>query len=145
MEVTKVITDTKKCVLIIDNAQPTGIIANTASVLSITLGKEIEGIVSHDVYDKQGEKHLGITQMPIPILGASRDKIKEIRRNLLSHGTEEFVMVDFSNIAQQSKTYDNYESVMLMADENDIHYIGIAICGDKKMINKATGNLSLIR
>lgn len=145
MEATKTVTDTKKCVLIIDNTQPAGIIANTASVLSITLGKEIEGIVSHDVYDKQGEKHLGITQMPIPILGTSRDKIKEIRQKLLSLGMEGLVMVDFSNIAQQSKTYDNYETAMLTSDENDIYYIGIGICGDKKTINKATGNLSLIR
>lgn len=145
MEATKTVTDTKKCVLIIDNTQPAGIIANTASVLSITLGKEIEGIVSHDVYDKQGEKHLGITQMPIPILGTSRDKIKEIRQKLLSLGMEGLVMVDFSNIAQQSKTYDNYETAMLTSDENDIYYIGIGICGDKKTINKATGNLSLIK
>jgi len=135
----------KKCVLIIDNTQPTGIIANTASVLSITLGKQIDGIVSHDIYDKQGEKHLGITQMPIPILGTSRDRIKEIRKNILSLKSEDLVLVDFSNIAQQSKTYDNYESVMLSTDENEIEYVGIAICGDKKIVNKATGNLSLIR
>ncbi|WP_071146517.1 DUF2000 domain-containing protein [Bacteroides ihuae] len=145
MEDIKTIAETKKCVLIIDKAQPIGIIANTASVLSITLGKQIEGIVSHDVYDKQGDKHLGITQMPIPVLGASDDKIKEIRHKLLSLDLEELVMVDFSNIAQQSKTYDNYEKVMLMTEENDIRYIGIGICGDKKVINKATGNLSLIR
>lgn len=139
------ITDSKKCVLIIDNTLPTGIIANTASVLSITLGKQIEGIVSHDVYDKQGEKHLGITQMPIPILGASCDKIKEIRRSLISSNTEGLVLVDFSNIAQQSKTYDHYESVMLVTDGDDINYMGIGICGDRKVINRATGNLSLIR
>ena len=138
-------TISKKCVLIIDNAQPTGIIANTASVLSITLGKEVDGIVSHDIYDKQGEKHMGITQMPIPILGTSRDRIKEIRKHLLSLDTTDLILVDFSNIAQQSKTYDNYESVMLTTDENEIEYVGIAICGDKKIVNKATGNLSLIR
>ncbi|WP_307450428.1 MULTISPECIES: DUF2000 domain-containing protein [Chryseobacterium] len=135
----------KKCVLIIDHTQPTGIIANTASVLSITLGKCTENIIGHDVYDRQGEKHPGITQIPIPILGATADKIKEIRKNILSLPIEDMVVVDFSDIAQQSKTYDHYESTMLMADENHIRYIGIALYGDKKIINKATGNLSLIR
>ena len=137
--------ESKKCVLIIDNTQPTGIIANTASVLSISLGRQLNHIVGQDVYDKQGEKHAGITQMPIPILGASPEKIKEIRRHLLSLQIEDFVIVDFSDIAQKSKTYDHYETELLATDEIDIRYIGIAVYGDKKNINKATGNLSLIR
>ena len=45
----------------------------------MTLGCRVSNIVSHDVYDKQGERHLGITQLPIPILGASQEKIKELR------------------------------------------------------------------
>ena len=77
---TKILSNaTHKCVLVIDNAQPTGIVANIASVLSMTLGCRVSNIVSHDVYDKQGERHLGITQLPIPILGASQEKIKELR------------------------------------------------------------------
>ena len=137
--------DTKKCVLVIDNEQPIGMVANTASVLSITLGKQVEGMVSHDIYDKQGEKHLGITQMPIPILGASKEQIKEIRKRLLSAEENELLLVDFTNIAQQAKTYENYESQMLETTEDSIQYIGIGIYGDKKKINKTTGNLSLIR
>lgn len=136
---------THKCVLIIDNAQPTGIVANIASVLSMTLGNKVDNIVSHDVYDKQGEKHLGITQLPIPILGAAPDKIKDIRKNLLALDIEDFVLVDFSTIAQHSKTYDEYELEMQKADEDELHYIGIGICAEKKVINKSTGNLSLIR
>ncbi len=134
-----------KCVLIIDNAQPTGIIANTASVLSITIGNHVKGMVSHDVYDKQGDKHIGITQIPIPILGATSEKIKEIRKHLFSLNSEDIIVVDFSDIAQRSKTYEQYESVMQNIDENDIRYIGIGIFGNKKIINKVTGNLSLIR
>ena len=127
---TKILSNaTHKCVLVIDNAQPTGIVANIASVLSMTLGCRVSNIVSHDVYDKQGERHLGITQLPIPILGASQD----------------LVLVDFSTIAQQSRTYDEYEREMYSANEDDLHYVGIGICAEKKAINKATGSLSLIR
>jgi hypothetical protein len=64
METKNLSSATHKCVLVIDNAQPTGIVANIASVLSMTLGCKVNNIVSHDVYDKQGEKHLGITQLP---------------------------------------------------------------------------------
>lgn len=145
MNHTGVSIESKKCVLVIDSTQPTGIIANTSSVLSITLGQQLGSIIGQDVYDKQGEKHPGITQIPIPILGASPEKIKEIRRQLLTLPAEDMVIVDFSDIAQKSRTYDQYENVMRATDENDIRYIGIAIYGDKKVINKATGNLSLIK
>ena len=101
METKNLSSATHKCVLVIDNAQPTGIVANIASVLSMTLGCKVNNIVSHDVYDKQGEKHLGITQLPIPILGASQEKIKEIRKLFNSLKIEELVLVDFSTIAQQ--------------------------------------------
>ena len=145
METKTLSTATHKCVLVIDSTQPTGVVANIASVLSMTLGNKVSNIVSHDVYDKQGVKHLGITQLPIPILGASQDKIKEIRKHLLTLDSKELVLVDFSTVAQHAKTYEEYESVMLETEDADLHYIGIGICAEKKIVNKSTGNLSLIR
>ena len=136
---------THKCVLIIDNTQPTGIVANIASVLSMTLGSKVNHIVSYDVYDKSGEKHLGITQLPVPILGTSPDRIKEIYCRFRSLRTDNSVLVDFSTIAQQAKTYEEYEKAMAEAGNDDLAYIGIGICAEKKVVNKLTGNLSLIR
>lgn len=136
---------THKCVLVIDNAQPAGVIANIASVLSMTLGCKVSRIVSHDVCDKQGNNHLGITQLPVPILGASPEKIKEIRRHLYALENNELVLVDFSTIAQHARTYEEYEQAMAQTDECDLHYVGIGVCAEKKIVNKATGNLCLIR
>lgn len=113
METETLSTATHKCVLIIDNTQPTGIVANIAGVLSMTLGNRVCNIVSHDVYDKQGERHLGITQLPISILGASQEKIKEIRKRLLSLGAKDLILVDFSTVAQQAKTYQE----LLLSDK----------------------------
>ena len=136
---------THKCGVVIDHGQPTGIVANIASVLSMTLGCKVGNIVSHDVYDKQGERHLGITQLPIPILGASQERIKELYRHFLSLGAEDLVLVDFSTIAQQARTYDEYEQALSEAEEDELHYIGIGVCAEKKVVNKATGNLSLLK
>lgn len=139
-------TATHKCVLIIDPSQPVGIVANIASVLSVTLGNKIANMVSHDVYDSRGERHLGITRLPIPILGALPEEIKEIRKRLLQAvGADGLVLVDFSTIAQHSKTYEEYERAMGCAGEDDLRYIGIGVCAEKKVINKSTGNLRLIR
>ncbi|WP_237043843.1 DUF2000 family protein [Phocaeicola dorei] len=55
------------------------------------------------------------------------------------------VLVDFSTVAQQAKTYEEYEQGMRETDEADLCYMGIGIYAEKRIINKATGNLSLIR
>ena len=50
----------EKCVMVIDENLPTGIIANTAAILGITLGKKRPYVVGCDVEDQSGGGHLGI-------------------------------------------------------------------------------------
>ena len=40
-----------KCVMIIDQDLPVGLIANTAAVLALTIGHRIDGIIGEDVTD----------------------------------------------------------------------------------------------
>lgn len=42
----------EKCVMIIDERLPLGIIANTAAIMGITLGKQMPEVVGANVYDK---------------------------------------------------------------------------------------------
>lgn len=42
----------EKCVMVIDETLPTGLIANTAGIMGITLGKEMPDTVGPDVTDK---------------------------------------------------------------------------------------------
>ena len=58
----------EKCVMVIDGALPTGVIANTAAILGVTLGKRQPDAVGPDVTDKGGRLHLGIVALPVPIL-----------------------------------------------------------------------------
>ena len=48
-----------------------GIIANTAAVMGITLGKAMPELVGADVRDESGHTHLGIIEFPVPILRGS--------------------------------------------------------------------------
>ncbi|MBS5047974.1 MAG: DUF2000 domain-containing protein [Firmicutes bacterium] len=48
-----------------------GIIANTAAVMGITLGKAMPEVVGADVRDESGHTHLGIIEFPVPILRGS--------------------------------------------------------------------------
>ena len=57
--------------VVYDEELPLGIIANTAAVMGITLGKAIPEVVGADVRDESWHTHLGIIEFPVPILRRS--------------------------------------------------------------------------
>lgn len=135
----------EKCVMIIDENLPLGIIANTAAIMGITLGKEMPEVVGTDVYDKTDNKHLGIIEFPVPILRGNADSIKAIREKLYEPEFLDLTVVDFSDLAQGCKTYDEFIGKMKVVSEDGLNYFGVAICGAKKKVNKLTGSMALLR
>ncbi len=134
----------KKCVMVIDEHLPLGIIANTAAIMGITLGKKMPEAVGADVTDKTGNEHLGIIEFPVPILKGNAESIKAIREKLYEPGFSDLTAVDFSDLAQGCKTYDEFIDKMKEASEIDLNYFGIAIFGAKKKVNKLTGSMPLL-
>lgn len=132
-----------KCVVVIDEALPLGLAVNTATVLALTLGHRIEVLVGPDVIDGSAHVHAGITTLPIPILKAQGAVIKTIRQQATVKNN--LFVVDFSDIAQRSKTYQDYTQQMAAQTSPHIEYLGVALYGEKKVINKLTGNLPLLR
>lgn len=135
----------KKCVMIIDENLPLGIIANTAAIMGITLGKKMPEVVGADVYDRTGNEHLGIIEFPVPILKGNADIIKTIREKLYEPDFSDLTVVDFSDLAQGCKTYDEFIEKMKKVSEIDLQYLGIAICGARKKVNQLTGSMGLLR
>src|SRR5437763_16253947 len=95
-----------KCVLVIDEELPIGLAANTATVLSITLGRRIETIVGPDVIEASEKVHTGITWLPMPILEAQADSIEAIRQQAANNGG--LLVGDVSHIAQRERNYRGY-------------------------------------
>lgn len=135
----------EKCVMIIDESLPLGIIANTAAIMGITLGKMMPEVVGADVVDQSGNEHLGIIEFPVPILRGNTEILKEIREKLYQPEYEELTVVDFSDLAQSCKTYDEFIEKMGQEQAETLNYLGIAICGPKKKVNKLTGSMGLLR
>lgn len=135
----------EKCVMVIDEGLPLGIIANTAAILGITLGKKLPEAVGEDVTDRSGNEHLGIIQFPVPILRGSPEAIRQIREALYQPGFQDMTAVDFSDLAQGCKTYDEFIEKMGHAPEDALRYFGVAICGPKKKVNQLTGSMPLLR
>jgi len=135
----------EKCVMVIDEHLPLGIIANTAAIMGITLGKKMPEVVGADVYDKSENEHLGIIEFPVPILKGNAENIKTIREKLYAEEFSDLTVVDFSDLAQGCKTYDEFIEKMKDVSEADLNYFGVAICGSKKKVNKLTGSIPLLR
>ena len=135
----------EKCVMVIDEHLPLGIIANTAAIMGITLGKKMPEVVGADVTNKTGKEHLGIIEFPVPILKGNAESIKTIRERLYEPDFSDLTVVDFSDLAQGCKTYDEFTEKMKEVSEIDLNYFGIAICGSKKKVNKLTGSMPLLR
>ena len=135
----------EKCVMIIDESLPLGLIANTAAILGVTLGRTRPEVVGADVLDQSGHLHLGIIEFPIPVLKGSPETIKTIRERLYQPEFQELTVVDFSDLAQGCKTYDEFIEKMGRAPEDTLRYFGIAVCGAKKQVNQLTGSIPLLR
>lgn len=135
----------EKCVMVIDEELPLGLIANTAAIMGITLGQKLPEVVGADVSDQSGHVHLGIIEFPVPILKAGPEAIKALRERLYQPEFQDVTAVDFSDLAQSCKTYDEFIGKMAMAAEPELQYFGVALCGAKKKINKLTGSMPLLR
>lgn len=135
----------EKCVIVLDENLPLGLVANTAAILGITLGKMLPEVVGADVLDRSGKPHLGIIEFPVPVLRGSSEVIRGIREKLYRPEFQELTAVDFSNLAQGCKTYDEFLEKMGQVPEDALQYLGVAICGVKKKVNQLTGSMPLLR
>ncbi len=133
--------ESEKCVMILDEKLPSGVVANVAAILGVTLGQRRPEVVGRDVVDGDGDTHAGIIQFPIPILRASSEQLRGIRERLDGSLTA----VDFSDLAQGCRTYAEYIAGMAGTSERQLNYLGLALCGDRKRINRLTGSLPLLR
>lgn len=135
----------EKCVVVLDGELPLGLLANTAAILGITLGKELPEAVGPGVRDRSGREHLGIVEFPVPVLRSTPEGIRALRERLYEPGFQELTAVDFSDVAQSCKTYGEFMERMGEVPEGDLRYLGLALCGARKQVDRLTGSLPLLR
>lgn len=135
----------EKCVMILDGGLPAGVVANTAAVMGVTMGMKLPDVVGEDVSDGAGRRHAGIVQFPIPILKGSPEILAALREKLYKPEYAGLTVVDFSELAQGCRTYGEFTQKMAACPPEDLRYMGLALCGDKKAVSSLTGNLPLLR
>lgn len=97
-----------KCVILIDESLPLGLIANSAEAI-------------------ENRVHTGITTMPIPILKSDISQLKKLRDILFDDKYHECLVVDFTNVAQSTKTYEDYSNAISTTPLDQLEYLDIAI------------------
>lgn len=135
----------EKCVMVVDSELPIGFLANTCAILGLTLGKERPDIIGQNVVDADGNTHLGIISIPVPVLKGDTEKIRELRTKLFTEEFADVKVVDFSGFAEGINVYEDYIREFAKVHEQDLKYFGIGLIGPKKKINKLTGNMPLLR
>ncbi len=132
-----------KQVIVIDETLPAGIMANSVAALSVSAGKLHPEIVGYPLEDNQGHKRQAITQVAIPVLkGAS--SLNSIREALKAHETE-VTVIDITSDTSSTRTYDEYAERIKSTPVHELRYYALLIYGNKKVVNKYTGSLGLLR
>lgn len=134
-----------KCVLVLDGDQEPGVRANTAAILGFTLGARYPDLVGPDAPDADGRTHPGIIVTPVPVLKSNADGLRELYLRLSDPKFRGVFCVDFSDVAQCCQTYPVYLEKAAVTPTAEHHFLGLGLWGEKKLVNKLTGNLPLLR
>ena len=132
-----------KCAVVVNEGLPAGLAANAAGVITMTLGKQVDGLIGLDVKDADGVIHAGIVLIPVPILTTGAERVSAIREEAAANA--DVVTVGFTALAQSCRTYDEYIEKMANSKTADLSFVGVGIFGPKKIINRLTGSLPLLR
>jgi hypothetical protein len=132
-----------KCAVVVDEKLPAGLAANAASVITMTLGRRVDGLIGPDVKDADGVTHAGIVLIPVPILIAPSERVRAIRDEL--EAAVNAVSVGFTALAQSCRTYEEYIEKMANSATAGLEFVGIGMFGPKRLVNRLVGSLPLLR
>ncbi|MDA1317352.1 MAG: DUF2000 domain-containing protein [bacterium] len=132
-----------KIVIVVSASLGIGMATNRAAVLATGLAAHVPDMIGENLTTKDGSVLLGFTQIPIPILSLKSElsfhelvkKSKELECQSLVYLTR----------AQGLRSYQEYKDSIAQTTDADLDIDGIAIWGDKKLVNKIVGSLPSLR
>ena len=82
---------------------------------------------------------------PVPVLAGGPEVFQTLRRRLAEPEFSDVAAVDFTDLAQSCRTYDEWTARAAATPEEDLRYVGLALWGPKKKVDRLTGSLPLLR
>ena len=131
-----------RCVIVVDHSLPTGLAANAAAVLALSIGAQFPHLPGRDFLDADGAVHPGLIPMGLPILSAPADRLTVLRAAALDL---QLYVVDFPAAGQQTTDYAAFAAGVSNTPTDALTYLGLALCGPSRPIRKLTGGYPLLR
>jgi hypothetical protein len=131
----------ERCVIVLDEGLAPGLAANAAAVLALTLGATVDGLVGADLVDADGDVHPGLFATGLPVLGAARESLSDLRARALLAGVG---VIDIPALGQQTNDYDEVRAYVARTATEDLEYLGLALHGSRRAVSRVTGTLRLL-
>jgi hypothetical protein len=131
-----------RCVIVLDKNLPIGQAANAAAVLAVTVGQRHPVLIGDQLVDASGFTHPGLIPIGIAVLATSRDDLRDIRQKGFEAGCD---AVDLPTAGQQTTNYQAFREMVAAVEARDLEYIGVALIGGRKQIDKIVGRLALLK
>ena len=132
-----------KIVVLLAEELPLGLAMNALSVISVSLGKDLQGLVGQDLFSLDRVRYPGVVTAPLPILKAPQALLDTLLGDF--RASVEVTTYPFSCLAQSCKTYPEYEEKLSGQPSSDLRLAGLCLVGPRKEINKVSGSLALYR
>ncbi len=130
-----------RCVIVTDKALSGGHLANAIAVIALTVGQRHPILVGEPLVDASSFAHPGLIPIGIPMLCTQQSDLVEIRQTAIDNGCD---VVDFPVEGQQTKNYEEFVEMTAQIRPEDMKYTGIAMIGQKKVINKIVRKLEML-
>ena len=138
--------NSKKTVLIVDAELPIGLAINAGVILGMAFVSHLSRPVCRDLTDADGEIHYGLHDLPVPVLSGERGRLRDMAvtcRELARDPACDLFMVDLTDAAQTSHTYELYAERLAKMPSDALEYRALFICGSRKRIERLTKDLKL--
>ena len=114
-------------------------------VLATTIGKQRPEVVGADLPDASRRVHAGLIQITLPILRATREALADLAQRAYAAPADALLVISFSDLAERERTYRGYATALAATPTAALQHLGLALCGDKRLVTSLTGNLRLLR
>lgn len=133
----------KRIVVVLNEKIETGKAVNALShaILGFGATADKEQLKINQYVDADGNVHAHISEMPIVVLRASSQKIRELRKLALGSNVE---FVDFLDTMSVG-TYEEEYALTKSRKDEELEYLAIILFGQRETITEWTKKLSLYK
>lgn len=131
-----------KWVVVVDQELPAGRAVNAAVCVAAATATAVTGLLGPDGKDASGSVHPGLPWAGCSVLGASGERLAEIRRKAAA--MSDVQLADMPRAAQLTRVYDEYLDEIGATPAESLDYCAVSIVGPRNRVDKLVRSLELL-